>query len=155
MADRSALGMRMLAASGILSFLAAGPLVAQERGAADTAETTLAAEANFTLYVSIDELKREIDRGADFILLDARSRPTYLFDHITSAISMPFFEVEERFAELPDDKWIIAYCACPRAEAEKAVRVLQAKGFDKVAVMYEGYFEWRDRGYPITSGEGN
>ncbi len=155
MTERGVRALMTAAVAGVLSFVAAGQLVAQEQGAADSAETVAAVEASFTLYVSIDELKREMDRGADLVLFDARSRPDYLFDHITGAVSMPFYEVEERFAELPKDKWIISYCACPRAEAERAVAVLQAKGFDKVAVMYEGYVEWRDRGYPITSGEGN
>ncbi len=96
----------------------------------------------------IEHRKRRLRVRAPF---DARARPDYLFDHITSAISMPFYEVEERFAELPMDKWIIAYCACPRAEAERAVAVLQAKGFEKVAVMYEGYVVWKERGYPVSS----
>lgn len=155
MAERSGLDLSALTTAAVLSLVAAGQLVAQEQTTADAVNTASAVQANFTLYVSIDELKRELDRGADFVLLDARSRPDYLFDHIAGAMSMPFFEVEERFAELPKDKWIIAYCACPRAEAEHAVRVLQTQGFDKVAVMYEGYFEWRDRGYPITSGDQN
>jgi rhodanese-related sulfurtransferase len=155
MSQRSRIGRSALIAAAVLSLTTATQLLAQEETAANTDEIPPAEGANFTLYVSIDELKRELDRGADLVLLDARSRPDYLFDHITGAMSMPFFEVEERFAELPKDKWIIAYCACPRAEAENAVRVLQTQGFDKVAVMYEGYFEWRDRGYPITSGDHN
>jgi rhodanese-related sulfurtransferase len=155
MAKPSVLCLTMLAATGILSPFAGGRLMAQEQVATEASKTDSTVEAEFTLYVSIDELKREMDRGADLILLDARSRPDYLFDHITGAISMPFYEVDERFTELPKDKWVIAYCACPRAEAENAVGVLKTKGFHKVAVMYDGYFEWRDRGFPITSGDGN
>ena len=131
MTKQNVLGLMVLATSGVLSFVTAHELSAQEQGAADSAQTVVAGEANFILYVTVDELKREMDRGADFVLFDARARPDYLFDHITGAISMPFYEVEERFAELPMDKWIIAYCACPRAEAERAVAVLQTKGIRK------------------------
>ncbi len=155
MTKQNVLGFMILATSGVLSFVTAHELPAQEQGAADSAQTVVAGEANFILYVTVDEVKREMDRGADLVLFDARARPDYLFDHITGAISMPFYEVEERFAELPMDKWIIAYCACPRAEAERAVVVLQAKGFERVAVMYEGYVEWKERGYPVSSGEGS
>lgn len=112
-------------------------------------------EPNFQpdgLYVSVEDVKREMDRGADFIILDARPRNDYELDHITGAISMPFFEVEQRYQELPRDKWIVAYCGCPRAESEHAAGILQAKGFQKVKVMYEGYFEWLAREYPITRG---
>ncbi len=113
-------------------------------------------EPNFSLdgglYVSVEDVKREMDRGADFIILDARPKPDYELDHIAGAISMPFFEVEQRYKELPKDKWIVAYCACPRAEAEHAAKVLLAKGFQKVKVMYEGYFEWLARQYPVVEG---
>jgi len=94
-----------------------------------------------------------MDRGADFIILDARPKADYELDHIKGAISMPFFEVEERYKELPKDKWIVTYCACPRAESEHAAKVLQSKGFKKVKVMYEGYFEWLARNYPIAKGD--
>ena len=103
-------------------------------------------------YVSVDDLKREIERGADFVILDARPKADYELDHIPGAISMPFFEVEQRYKELPRDKWIVAYCACPRAESQEAVRVLKEKGFQKVKVLYEGYFEWLARGYPVEKG---
>lgn len=113
-------------------------------------------EPNFnsdTPYVSAEELKRELDRGARMIVLDARPKQDYEMDHITGAISMPFFEVEQRYKELPRDTWIVTYCACPRAEAEEAARILRAKGFEKVKVFYDGYFEWLARGYPVTQGD--
>jgi rhodanese-related sulfurtransferase len=113
-------------------------------------------EPNFSLdgslYISIEDVKRELDRGADFIILDARPKPDYELDHIAGAISMPFFEVEQRYKELPRDKWIVTYCACPRAEAEHAAKILLDKGFQKVKVMYEGYFEWLARQYPVAKG---
>jgi rhodanese-related sulfurtransferase len=151
MVERTSSRMMVPVVAGLLTLVAAGHVPAQVE-TPDADSVAVAEQADFTLYVGIEELKRELDRGADFVLVDARSRADYLFDHITGAVSMPFFEVEERFSELPMDKWVIAYCACPRAEAERAVHVLQEKGFDKVAVMYEGYFEWRDRGYPTTTG---
>ncbi len=113
-------------------------------------------EPNFKpdgLYVSVEELKREMDRGADFIILDARPKADYKLDHIKGAISMPFFEVEQRYKELPKDKWIVTYCACPRAESERAAQILRSKGFKKVKVLYEGYFEWLSRHYPIEKGD--
>ncbi|MFQ5856001.1 MAG: rhodanese-like domain-containing protein [Anaerolineae bacterium] len=112
-------------------------------------------EPNFSTdspYVSINELKQEFDRGASMIILDARPKQDYELDHIAGAISMPFFEVEQRYKELPRDTWIVTYCACPTAEAEEAARILGEKGFKKVRVFYEGYFEWLAREYPITKG---
>lgn len=114
-------------------------------------------EPNFNTdspYVSIDELKQEFDRGANMIIIDARPKQDYDMDHIAGAISMPFFEVEQRYTELPQETWIVTYCACPRAEAQEAANVLQQKGFKKVKVLYDGYFEWLARNYPITKGQG-
>lgn len=107
--------------------------------------------SNDSLYVSIDDFKREYDRGANMVILDARPEQDYELDHIEGAISMPFFEVEERYEELPRDTWIVTYCACPRAEAEEAASVLQDNGFEKVKVLYDGYFAWLSRDYPIAS----
>ncbi len=102
-------------------------------------------------YVSIEDFKREYDRGASMIILDARPKQDYDMDHIEGAISMPFFEVEERYEELPKDTWIVTYCACPRAEAEEAARILQENGYTKLKVLYDGYFEWLARDYPVAS----
>ncbi|MBI3941656.1 MAG: rhodanese-like domain-containing protein [Chloroflexi bacterium] len=100
-------------------------------------------------YLNIDLLKKEYDRGADFVLVDARPKPNYNLDHITNAINLPFNEMTDRYKELPKDKWIVAYCACPRSEADYAADILAQKGFTKVKVLYEGYVEWQTRGYPI------
>lgn len=133
-----------------LSIIATGCVSSQASSARKGPEPNFSPEG---LYVSVDDVKREMDRGADFIILDARPKADYELDHIKGAISMPFFEVEERYNELPKDKWIVAYCACPRAESEHAVKVLRSKGFTKVKVMYEGYFEWLARNYPIVKGD--
>lgn len=105
-----------------------------------------------TPYVSVDELKQAMDQNANMVILDARPMQDYHMDHISGAISMPFYEVEDRHSELPRDTWIVAYCACPRAEAEEAASILRNNGFTKVKVLYDGYFEWLGRGYPVTEG---
>lgn len=135
---------------GLLLLLVVAAGCGGQKGAAEAAKPA----PNFPEgpYVSVDDLKREMDRGADFIILDARPKQDYELDHIQGAISMPFFEVEQRYQELPRDTWIVAYCACPRAESEEAVSVLQEKDFKKVKVLYDGYFEWLGRGYPVEKG---
>ncbi len=113
-------------------------------------------EPNFTTdssYIHIDKLKEAYDQGANMIIVDARPKQDYDLDHIKGAISMPFFEVEQRYKELPRDTWIVTYCACPRAEAEEAAKILRDKGYEKVKVFYEGYFEWLGRHYPTTKDQ--
>jgi rhodanese-related sulfurtransferase len=104
------------------------------------------------LYVGVEEVKRALDRRADFILLDARASSDFEVSHITGAVSVPYYEVEKHLAKLPKDAWIVAYCSCPRAEAESAVDVLRENGYTRTSVLYEGYPEWESRGYPTSSG---
>jgi rhodanese-related sulfurtransferase len=114
------------------------------------------AEPSFTLqddlYVGIDEVAAELERGADFVIVDSRPSADFAESHITGAISMPYYEVEQRFAELPKDTWIVAYCSCPTAEAEYAVELLREQGYEKTSVLLEGFPAWVESGYPVTAG---
>jgi rhodanese-related sulfurtransferase len=72
--------------------------------------------------------------------------------HIAGAISVPFYEVNEYAKQLPKDRYILTYCGCPHAESGKARDALRALGYPRAAVMDEGLFAWRDRGYPVRGG---
>ncbi len=60
--------------------------------------------------ITAEELKDKLDRKADVIVVDARSKDSFERGHIKGAISMPLEDVEERHKELPRDKEIIFYC---------------------------------------------
>src|SRR3712207_8850593 len=60
-----------------------------------------------------------------------RSRPREEFEagHIKGARSIPIDELEDRLAELPADRDVVAYCRGPFcAYAHEAVRTLRAAG---------------------------
>ncbi len=61
------------------------------------------------LFIDPDIVKRELDRQADFLIVDVRPEPNYRKDHVIGAINIPFFEMEQRYTELPKDKWIVLY----------------------------------------------
>ena len=84
------------------------------------------------------------------VLLDARAHGDYLYGHISGAISLPFYLLRDYIDELPQDTWIINYCGCPHAVSGRAYDALKEAGFEKTAVLDEGYYVWRDRGYPIS-----
>ncbi len=65
---------------------------------------------------------------------------------------VPFYEVANFLDTLPDDHWIVCYCACPHAESGAAAQTLLANGFTKVTVIDEGFFAWQGAGYPTRSG---
>tara|TARA_B100001093_G_scaffold386061_1_gene371939 strand:+ start:63 stop:1211 length:1149 start_codon:yes stop_codon:yes gene_type:complete len=111
-------------------------------------------EPEFTLredkFVPVDDVHAAIEAGQSVILLDARAHGDYLYGHISGAVSLPFYALPDYIEELPRDTWIITYCGCPHAISGRAWQALRDEGFEKTAVLDEGYYVWRDRGYPIS-----
>src|SRR3979411_1243765 len=75
-----------------------------------------------------DELLARLGRG-DVVLVDVRPEEEFAAGHIDGARSIPLDELEQRLAELPADREVVAYCRGPFcAYANEAVRRLQAAG---------------------------
>jgi len=101
--------------------------------------------------LSIDVIYPEYEKGARFVILDARPPADFNMHTIVGAISVPYYDVPSCVDHLPKDTWIITFCACPHDESVQAAEYLTEAGFTKVAVLDEGYIEWRmERGYPTT-----
>ena len=78
--------------------------------------------------VDRDELMARMRRGY-VIVVDVRPHEEYAAGHIEGARSIPIDELEQRLAELPADREVVAYCRGPFcAYAHQAVRTLQADG---------------------------
>ncbi len=103
-------------------------------------------------YTSADAIKAELDRGAAFGFLDARPPSDYVTSHIAGAASVPFYEAKDYLFALPKDKWLVSYCGCPHAESGQLADALLSNGFTKVTVLDEGFYVWKDRGYPVRTG---
>jgi rhodanese-related sulfurtransferase len=89
-----------------------------------------------------DELVARL-RAGDVVLVDVRPSDEYDAGHIKGARSIPIDELEDRLAELPADREVVAYCRGPFcAYAHQAVRRLQASG-RRARRLQEGWPEWR------------
>jgi rhodanese-related sulfurtransferase len=65
-------------------------------------------------------------RKSEIVLVDVRPREEFAAGHIPGAASIPLDELEQRLAELPADREVIAYCRGPFcAYAHEAVRQLR------------------------------
>jgi len=96
-----------------------------------------------------DELVARLGRG-DVVLVDVRPREEFDAGHIDGARSIPVDELEQRMAELPADREVIAYCRGPFcAYAHDAVRRLRDAGRDAKRLDV-GWPEWRLAGLPST-----
>jgi rhodanese-related sulfurtransferase len=96
-----------------------------------------------------DELVARLSRG-EAVLVDVRPREEFAAGHIDGACSIPIDELEDRMAELPADREVIAYCRGPFcAYAHDAVRRLRDAGHDAKRLDI-GWPEWRLAGLPST-----
>ena len=103
-------------------------------------------------FVKVDVVKAAVDAGSSLIIVDARAPGDYATMHVAGAISVPFYTVNDYAAQIPKDRWILTYCACPHAASVKARDALRALGYKNVAVLDEGINVWRDKGYPVRGG---
>jgi len=89
-----------------------------------------------------EELVARLGRG-DVVLVDVRPEEEFAAGHIDGARSIPLDELEQRLAELPADREVVAYCRGPFcAYAHDAVRRIQAAG-RSARRLEEGWPEWR------------
>lgn len=89
-----------------------------------------------------DELIRRL-RRREVVLVDVRPAEEFEAGHIDGARSIPIDELQDRLAELPAGREIVAYCRGPFcAYAHEAVRRLQADG-RKARRLEDGWPEWK------------
>ena len=94
-----------------------------------------------------DELVARMRKGA-VVLIDVRPEDEFEAGHITGAKSIPLTELQDRLADLPTDREVVAYCRGPFcAYAHEAVRQLHASG-RRARRLEEGWPEWRLDGGP-------
>jgi cytochrome c oxidase cbb3-type subunit 3/ubiquinol-cytochrome c reductase cytochrome c subunit len=101
---------------------------------------------------SADIVKGQLDKRARMALLDARAPSDYAAEHISGAVSVPFYDVEPYVASLPKNAWLVCYCSCPHAESGQLAQTLVSRGFTRVTILDEGLRYWHVKGYPTTSG---
>lgn len=101
--------------------------------------------------ITIKELKKQIDAGKAPYLLDVR-KPHHVEDEkrtIPGSIAFPPERLHDLYTELPKDREIIVFCACPHDETSTAVAKFLAKKGYKPVVLAGGHTEWLEAGYPM------
>ena len=101
---------------------------------------------------NVDEVKKRMDRGDKFLLVDVREESEYAKDHLPGAIHLGKGvierDIEERVPEL--SKEMILYCGGGYRSALAADN-LQKMGYTNVISMDGGIRGWREKGYPLTN----
>ena len=97
------------------------------------------------------EVKKRMDRGDKFLLVDVREESEYAKDHLPGAVHMGKGvierDVETRVPDLNTE--MILYCGGGFRSALAADN-LQKMGYTNVISMDGGIREWREKGYPLV-----
>jgi molybdopterin/thiamine biosynthesis adenylyltransferase/rhodanese-related sulfurtransferase len=93
--------------------------------------------------VSVHELKRKMNAGETFELIDVREPFEFEIARIHGAKLIPLGKINERTDELRHERMIVVHCHSGRRSAQ-AVRLLQQRGFTNVYNLEGGIDAWSD-----------
>jgi adenylyltransferase/sulfurtransferase len=94
--------------------------------------------------MSPNELKRRMDSGEPFELIDVREPFEYEIARIDGAKLVPLGEISERLDELSGEQPIVVHCHSGKRSAQ-AARLLQQRGFANVYNLEGGIDAWSDQ----------
>jgi len=100
---------------------------------------------------NVDDLKKRMDRGDKFLLVDVREESEYAKDHLPGAIHIGKGVIERDIeARVPDlNAEMILYCGGGFRSALAADN-LQKMGYRNVISMDGGIRGWREKSYPLV-----
>ncbi len=129
----------------------------RELGEQHIAEVDRIIRSYFRRRDQLEPVRREelLERAktGTVIVLDVRPAEEYRAGHIPGAVSVPVDQLEQRLADLPADKEIVAYCRGPYCVMSyNAVEALRARGWHARRLV-DGFPEWRAEGLPLEVGE--
>jgi rhodanese-related sulfurtransferase len=100
--------------------------------------------------ITAEELKAKLNNNEPVAIIDVRGAEGYANSRTTIKGAMHFKlrRLKSRFKfsplkDIPKDREIITYCACPKDEASiSAAQIFQKAGFTRVRVLQGGWTEW-------------
>jgi len=108
------------------------------------------AQKSTVSFITAEELKAKLTNNDPVTVIDVRSSEGYAASSTTikGAIHFKARKIKSRLSytplkDLPKDREIVTYCACPKDESSiAAAQVLQASGFQRVKVLQGGWHQW-------------
>ena len=99
----------------------------------------------------VDAVKKKMDRGEKFLLVDVREESEFAKDHLPGAIHLGKGiierDIEARVPEMNTE--LVLYCGGGFRSA-LAADSLQKMGYTNVISMDGGIRDWREKNYPLT-----
>jgi len=94
--------------------------------------------------LSATDLKAELDRGGNVVILDVREPQEYQINRIPGSILLPLGDLPKRYVELDPNAAIVTQCKSGMRSA-KAQEFLRSKGFTNVRNLTGGILGWIDQ----------
>jgi rhodanese-related sulfurtransferase len=93
-------------------------------------------------HLSVDQLILAMANKKPIVIIDVRHKGDYSHK-IKGALQIPLDEIEARMKEVPRNKEVITYCACPAEQTSNAAAVkLLNNGYKKVLALKGGWNSW-------------
>jgi rhodanese-related sulfurtransferase len=110
---------------------------------------------NAFAQISRESLREKIERGDDFVLVDALSPMSYAAMHLPGAINLTPGWVDDRARRrIPDlDTEVVVYCL--GSDCDSSVKVanrLTELGYRNIRHYTEGMRDWMEAGLPLEGG---
>jgi rhodanese-related sulfurtransferase len=101
--------------------------------------------------LTVDDVKKKLDQGEKFLLVDVREESEFAKDHLPGSIHLGKGIIERDIeARVPDTAApLVLYCGGGFRSALAADN-LQKMGYTNVISMDGGIRDWREKGYPLT-----
>jgi molybdopterin/thiamine biosynthesis adenylyltransferase/rhodanese-related sulfurtransferase/molybdopterin converting factor small subunit len=90
------------------------------------------------------ELKSELDRGDEIVIVDVREPQEYQINRLPGSILIPLGDLPKRYVELDPNANIVTQCKSGMRSA-KAQDFLRSKGFTRVRNLTGGVLGWVDQ----------
>jgi len=92
--------------------------------------------------MSVDELILMMAKKKPVTIIDVRHPDSYN-EKITGALQIPYNEIESHLKDIPRNRPIVTYCACPsEATSGAAAKTLIKNGYKNVYALKGGWQSW-------------
>ena len=108
-----------------------------------------------TTEVTVDGVKKDIDTGRNFVLLDVRTSEEFKAGHLPNAVNIPRGTLEFMIGKHYPQKHveIVVYCRTD-ARAALCAKTLSDMGYTNVMNLKGAFKAWGEAGYPIYNRHG-
>ena len=108
-----------------------------------------------TTEVTVEALKKEMDEGRNFALIDVRTSEEFKAGHLPKAVNIPRGTLEFLIGKHYPQKGfeIVVYCRTD-ARAALCARSLSDMGYTNVKNLKGAFKAWGEAGYPIYNRHG-